>query len=434
MTQTGTSDVTVIGGGIGGLAAATYLARAGHTVTVFERSHNLGGRAATQVRKGFHFNVGPHALYRNGAGATILRELGVAFVGATPSASGGYAINGGKKHALPGGFVSLLTTSLFGLTGKIETARLLGSLLKVDADRARHLSVREWLDRNIRHPDVRRLVQALFRVSTYANDPERQSAGASILQLQMALGGNVLYLDRGWQTLVDGLRDVAVSTGVQIVNGVRVAAVEHDEAVRGVRLADGTVHASQAVIVAATPTDVATVLPDLSVARRWATELVPVRAACLDVALSRLPQPHARFALGIDRPLYLSVHSAVAQLAPAGAATICVATYLSAEPNDAKADEHELEQLLDLVQPGWRDVVVERRFLPNMMVSGAVPTAAMGGTEGRPGPEVPEVDGLYIVGDWVGPTGQLADATLASARRAAQVITDSGLIRTVAAA
>jgi phytoene dehydrogenase-like protein len=35
---------------------------------------------------------------------------------------------------------------------------------------------------------------------------------------------------------------------------------------------------------------------------------------------------------------------------------------------------------------------------------------------------VPGADGLYVVGDWVGPDGMLADASLASAKRAAALI------------
>jgi hypothetical protein len=54
-----------------------------------------------------------------------------------------------------------------------------------------------------------------------------------------------------------------------------------------------------------------------------------------------------------------------------------------------------------------------------MMVSNALVTAADGGERGRPGPALPELPGLYVVGDWVGPDGMLADAALASARRAA---------------
>ena len=38
-------DVTVIGGGVGGLAAATYLARGGRSVVLCEKASALGGRA-----------------------------------------------------------------------------------------------------------------------------------------------------------------------------------------------------------------------------------------------------------------------------------------------------------------------------------------------------------------------------------------------------
>src|SRR5262249_4558796 len=147
--------------------------------------------------------------------------------------------------------------------------------------------------------------------------------------------------------------------------------------------------------------------------RAWAESAIPVKAACLDVALTRLPRPRATFALGIDRPLYLSVHSAVAELGPADHAVIHLGKYLGSADSDAKQDERELEGLLDLVQPGWRDVVAQRRFLPNMLVANALPSAAGGGTAGRPGPRVPGADNLYVVGDWVGPHGLLADASLA---------------------
>jgi phytoene dehydrogenase-like protein len=157
--------------------------------------------------------------------------------------------------------------------------------------------------------------------------------------------------------------------------------------------------------------------------RRWADRAIPVRAACLDVALSRLPKERATFALGIDRPLYLSVHSAAARLAPEGCALIQTAKYLPPDDQDStETIERELEELLDLVQPGWREVIVYRRFLPDMIVMNAMPLARDDGTRGRPGPEVADVPGLYVVGDWVGDEGLLVDASLASARKAADLI------------
>jgi phytoene dehydrogenase-like protein len=437
MTQTATTDVAVVGGGLAGLAAATYLARAGRKVALFEKSRMLGGRAATHSSGDFRFNIGPHALYRSGPGFKVLQELGVKFTGALPSASGAYAVDNGVKHALPGGFVSLLTTGLLRVPGKLETARLLGSLKKIDADALQRLTVRHWLDASIRQPDVRRLLQALFRVATYANAPERQSAGNAVEQLQGALGSGVLYLDGGWQTLVDGLRGAAEAAGVRIVAGSRVESIDCDTAVHGVHLVDGAVCRAGVVVIAASPADAAELVTGAYGVRlrQWANAAIAIKAACLDLALSRLPRPRATFALGIDQPLYLSVHSAVAKLAPADGATIHVAKYLDPDiASDAKADERQLEGLLDLIQPGWREVIVDRRFLPSMTVYHALVTAAQGGTAGRPGPAVPNIANLYVVGDWVGPEGTLADASLASAKRTAHLIGATPILPAAAAA
>jgi len=419
-----TADVVVVGGGLGGLAAATYAARRGRSVVLCEKASALGGRAMTTAVGDVRFNLGPHALYAGSHGIGVLRELGVAFHGGKPSASGGFAIHRGAKHALPGGFLSLVTTSLFGLPAKLETARLLGSFGRVDPGPQASVPIGDWIAANIRHPVVQELVGALVRVATYTNDPQRLSAGAALAQVQSALSASVLYLDGGWQTLADGLRDAAAAAGVRIATAARATAVERNGSAWRVRLADGTAIAAAAAVVAGGP-DVAAALlsgAEQALARRWTAEAIPVKAACLDLALSRLPEPRATFALGIDRPLYLSVHSAVAKLGPAGTAVIHVAKYLGSAASDPKADERELEALLDLVQPAWRTAVHERRFLPDMLVANALPTAAGGGTKGRPGPAVPGADGLYVVGDWVGPHGMLADASLASAKQAAALI------------
>jgi phytoene dehydrogenase-like protein len=429
------TQVAVVGGGLGGLTTATLLARAGHRVVLFERSRTLGGRAATHAGGEFRFNIGPHALYRRGAAQRTLAGLGLSFSGGTPSVSGSYAVDGGVKHTLPGGFLSLLTTGLLRLPDKLEVARLLGTIQKIDPQPIQKVTVRHWLERSIRQPDVRRLLHALVRLATYANAPDLQSAGSALAQLQQALASNVEYLDGGWQTMVDALHGAALQAGVRIETGSRVVGVEHTHAVQGVRVADGTRVAVSAVVVAAAPGDAAALAPDSVHLRDWAATAVPIQAACLDLGLSRLPRPLARFALGIDQPVYFSVHSAVAKLAPPGGATVHVAKYLDpTATHEPKADERELERLADLMQPGWRDAVVERRFLPSMVVYNGLVTAAAGGVAGRPGPAVPDIDGLFVVGDWVGPEGLLADATVASAKQAVEHIARRAAARIAAAA
>ena len=51
--------IGVIGGGLGGLAAACTLAARGYAVTLFERNEWLGGKAAVLEGEGFRFDMGP---------------------------------------------------------------------------------------------------------------------------------------------------------------------------------------------------------------------------------------------------------------------------------------------------------------------------------------------------------------------------------------
>ena len=98
------------------------------------------------------------------------------------------------------------------------------------------------------------------------------------------------------------------------------------------------------------------------------------------------------------------------------------AFYLGPDAPAPAAIEAELVAMVDRLQPGWQDQVVERRFVPDLMVTSALPLASEGGLAGRPAVEVAERPGLFLAGDWVGPEGLLADASLASAREAARAI------------
>ncbi|MEF8883180.1 MAG: phytoene desaturase family protein [Halapricum sp.] len=52
-------DAVVVGGGIGGLSSACYLADAGADVTLLEKNEQLGGRASRLEQDGFVFDMGP---------------------------------------------------------------------------------------------------------------------------------------------------------------------------------------------------------------------------------------------------------------------------------------------------------------------------------------------------------------------------------------
>jgi hypothetical protein len=141
-----------------------------------------------------------------------------------------------------------------------------------------------------------------------------------------------------------------------------------------------------------------------------------VRVACLDLGLRTLPRGAARVALSIDQPLYLSVHSVVARLAPAGGALAHVCKYLSGA-GDAATDRRELERFADLAIPGWREEAEVVRFLPRMTV-----TAAVFSQRGRPAVDELGIPGVALAGDWVGAEAMLADAAVATGLRAADMV------------
>src|SRR5919109_3535423 len=278
---------------------------------------------------------------------------------------------------------------------------------------------------NIHDINDAEIIKTIFRLNTYANDPNIQSIGPVLHQIYVGSRAGVMYLDGGWQTLVDGLLTVAKNANARIVMGKKAISVKRtDSSGWQVLLSDKTQVSAKIVVIAAGPMDAYSLFDDKErpeVLSRAAKEAKPVRLVCLDVALSSLPDKDTLFALGVDRPLYFLVHSAYAKLAPKGGALIHVAKYLgtSIEPKP-REDQPELEEFLDLLQPGWRQVLVKKRPLPNMVVSNALVTAADGGLGGRPDTKIAE--NLYIVGDWVGKEGLLSNASVASAKRASQLI------------
>ena len=52
-------NIALIGSGFSSLAAACYLAKAGHSVTIYEKNSAVGGRARQLKKEGFTFDIGP---------------------------------------------------------------------------------------------------------------------------------------------------------------------------------------------------------------------------------------------------------------------------------------------------------------------------------------------------------------------------------------
>jgi phytoene dehydrogenase-like protein len=411
-------DTAIIGGGLAGLAAACVLAGAGRSVAVIE-SGSLGGRARSSERDGFTLNEGPHALYRAGHATRVLRSLGIEPEGGDPPLERSMAWTGGTAYPLPVTPLALLRSKMLGARGKLAAARIASALQSGHDGAAPGLALSEWLDHKRVTTNVRAMVETYVRLSTYTNAPDTVSAEAAIRQLALA-GHGVWYLHRGWQQLVDGLVDVAICRGVALRTGTPVTALTTDGRDHALETGGrgGDIVAGNVLIAGLSPgaaTRIVGVDPGWSEAAGPASDV-----ACLDVGLTA--QPTVPIMLSMDEPLYGSVHSPPARLAPEGAALLGVMRYLRPD-EELDRDEARRSLWLHAERMGAeRSEATWERFLRRMTASHGMPRAR---TNRPTGAELAD-RGIWVAGDWVGgpvDTGaQLADAAVASAESAARAI------------
>jgi phytoene dehydrogenase-like protein len=414
-------DVVVVGGGLAGLCAASFAASAGARVALYESSSELGGRVRTREKEGFCFNFGPHAFYRRGSLDTALRDQGVVPRGKVPNLAVGYLVRDRTLHLAPFGASGLAETTLYPSAVKAEVGAALARFGKSAPEVGQGVNARQAVSEFSHSPHVRELISAMLRLTSYVHDPDAADGATLFAQLHLALSNNVVYVDDGWNQLVSALAARADSGGCLLSVGQRVTAIRPGQTWR-VETSNGNSVSALAVVIALPPRDALELLPNAEALRVAADQSVAVYAACLDLGLSRLPELRHNFALGLDEPLYLSVHSSAARLAPEGGALVHILRYLQPDQQlDKTMLLAELEGFADLVQPGWRSYVCASQFFWKMPVMYSEPLARYRGLAGRPGVALPGFSGLYIAGDWVGAHSLLSDAAAASGRLAGEL-------------
>jgi phytoene dehydrogenase-like protein len=246
----------------------------------------------------------------------------------------------------------------------------------------------------------------MIRVTTYVTDLEAMPAQFAISRLKGSRG--VTYLDGGFGSLAKGLASAASTAGARIREHQPVVGIVAVQGGWEVALVGGGVLRAGAVVIAAGGPDVARQL--LPVDPGWPELGAPVTAACLDLGL-RGPAPSVVF--GLDQPLYLARHCPPGDLAPEGGSVVHVMRYGARDPAQDLAELRGHARLAGIAD----DQIAEERFLAVHLVTHVLPSPA-NGLAGRPGAEVVGAPGVLLAGDWVGRSGWLSDAAIASGQRA----------------
>ena len=274
----------------------------------------------------------------------------------------------GTLDALPGTFTSLLRTQVLGPPGKLELLKMLARPARMATTVTPGTSVQQWINGTSRRSDVRAVLALLARISTYCGDLDALDAAAGAAQMVQAFTHGVVYLDDGWQQLVDELQQLAAAHDITLHTRAKVTVIEPSSDGVTVRTAHGAM-AADAVVLAfqADHRDVDTMVRGASrAARRWATDERPVhsdhaRRRALAPAGTR-PAHHVR-----PRRADVSVHTPYAHLAHGdGGGEVAHLLWYGEADVDALA---RLEWLLDRAQPGWHEQVADWRHGERLVVT-----------------------------------------------------------------
>jgi phytoene desaturase len=269
----------VVGGGLGGLAAALRLAVAGWRVEVFERGPRLGGKMNTFEREGFRFDTGPSLITMpwvfeelfEAAGSSLSAHVELRQV--SPLANYVYA-DGTRltySSSLPDWLETVRRLEPRDCEGFLRFMRLGARLFELSREtflrrtplappdlRAlkaiRHMPLRRaWgnyhsaVEAHFRSPHLRQLFD---RYPTYVgSSPYRSPATLAVIPyIEFAYGG--WHVSGGLYRVVESLVGLAREAGVRLHTGAGVSRIEHDgRRVRGVRLDDGSAADADVVVM-----------------------------------------------------------------------------------------------------------------------------------------------------------------------------------------
>jgi len=402
-----TVNVGIVGGGLAGLATAAALHAAGHDVTVYEASSDIGGRMGTTEMEGHPVDVGFHVLHT--AYPALKRWVDLEALEATPMDPSTEVILPSKgRRMLLGDALRRPSTLLPTLrsVGPFNALRLLrwrqrarGRDLEAPMDRPSPTIDAGFADQGFSEGLRQHVLHPLFAGITL--DPERRERAAFATFTWGAMANGTMVMPK------DGI----VAVPRQLASRLPPNAVRTDVAVEGVDASgvtvDGVHHAHDKVVLAV-PQHVAARLLDVTTSpdeRRtttmvYATSTPPMRAARL--LLNGEYDP--------DHSPVLHVHVPTLLHPRADGQHLVVATLLGAHEHTPEGVQERLLSWFPEAST-WRHVgrTDVRHALPN------IPTHHVGRDH------LPvDVDGVLLAGDHT--THPSVQGTLRSAERVLEAL------------
>jgi protoporphyrinogen oxidase len=235
--ETPTKRIAVIGGGILGLTAAYRLARAGHAVTIWEQSEQLGGQAAAFPVAGTYLEHFYHHLFMSDrAIVDLIEELGIGDRLVWIESNVGFFADG-RIYQLTSA-TDLLKLSFIPLVDRLRIGFATLYLQRITAAGGKwrkfeRVTAWEWLRRAVGRRAFERVWGAQLRakfgpraeqvaMTWFWNKIFLRTQSRPSLLAREKLG----YIRGSFNVLIDRLAEAGVAAGVDIRAGVGIAALE----------------------------------------------------------------------------------------------------------------------------------------------------------------------------------------------------------------
>jgi phytoene dehydrogenase-like protein len=220
-----------MGGGLGGLATAALLAKAGFSVTLYEKRQTIGGRAVCKKIGDYWLDSGFHSLRRadKGPAAVVLEKLGKSIEFATKYSEGVVpkTYHKGRLVDSPLSLGQLLLRyPLLSFMQKMRMMMLIQKIKKTPMEKLDQMTIAELLTTSkISDKNIIAHIKQMIAIAYYC-DPDLEKISAGELARYLAdWPYDVGFPKGGWKQLIDKLQEAIVENGGVIRTGKDVRAI-----------------------------------------------------------------------------------------------------------------------------------------------------------------------------------------------------------------
>lgn len=428
--------VAVIGGGLAGLTAASYLSEhAGIEGVLFERSPQLGGRAFTYEKSGFTLNYGAHAIYGldRHTISVIEKELGLSFSSKQVNNSMVMYEKNDTIAKAPLNFMNLVKTELLNTMQKVKFVGEITAIITNIHQLKNYATLGDYMAQSNADEDLKELWEHLVCSNFFiAPEDAREVPGSVISEYYQNLFLSqrpVNYILGSWAVITNQLRQKIESSGrweISLREGVD--SIQYDQG--QFRLTTKNRELSFDKVIFAMPVQHAA---KLLKSTPWEPFMAPyeqnspTEVMVYDVGLRRIVARPFHYISDMNNKLFISDVSATDHtLVPEGGQLLQGIAYLSEESTRSEEERKAyleertamMESLFDRHYPNWREEVEVKRVSKKAMVQ-----SVKNMITNKHLPNRMENVPFYFCGDGCAGKGELAERAFSSGRNVAQMIT-----------